>query len=118
VEQTVVSSLKESKIVLSKLKNNFLINGSLSESINPFDRGLSFGDGVFRTFLVKNGCPINWDIHYEKLKEDATILKIKVPSKKDLLHDIKKLFTEDKTYIGKVIITRGISDQGYHSIEI
>ena len=113
MEQTVVSSLKESKIVLSKLKNNFLINGSLSESINPFDRGLSFGDGVFRTFLVKNGCPINWDIHYEKLKEDATILKIKVPSKKDLLHDIKKLFTEDKTYIGKVIITRGISDQGY-----
>ena len=25
---------------------------------NPFDRGLSFGDGVFRTFLVKNGEPI------------------------------------------------------------
>ena len=113
MEQTVASSLKESKIVLSKLKNNFLINGNISRGINPFDRGLSFGDGVFRTFLVKSGCPVNWDMHYEKLKVDATILKIKVPSKKDLLHDVKKLFNEDKTYIGKVIITRGISNQGY-----
>ena len=52
-------------------------------------------------------------MHYEKLKVDAGILKIKTPTKKDLLHDIKKLFSVDKTYIGKVIITRGISDQGY-----
>ena len=95
------------------MKNNFLINGDSSKNINPFDRGLSFGDGVFRTFLVRNRYPINWDMHYEKLKVDAGILKIKTPTKKDLLHDIKKLFSVDKTYIGKVIITRGISDQGY-----
>ena len=95
------------------MKNNFLINGNPSESINPFDRGLSFGDGVFRTFLVKSRCPINWDMHYEKIKVDAKILKIKVPEKKDLLCDIKKLFNEDKTYVCKIIITRGISDQGY-----
>ncbi|MDC0127415.1 aminodeoxychorismate lyase [Methylophilaceae bacterium] len=96
------------------MKNNFLINGNPRESISPFDRGLSFGDGVFRTFLVKNGCPINWDMHYEKLKLDGKIFKIKVPTKKDLLRDIKKLFIQDKTYIGKIIITRGISDQGYY----
>jgi len=113
VEQTAVSYLKESKIVLSKLKNNFLINGSSSKSINPFDRGLAFGDGVFRTFLVKHGCPVNWDMQYEKLKTDAHILKIKIPVKKDLLRDVKKLFNDDKTYICKVIITRGVSDQGY-----
>lgn len=95
------------------MKNNFLINGNPSEGISPFDRGLSFGDGVFRTFLVKSGCPINWDLHYEKLKVDASNLKIKVPAEKYLLHDIKKLFNEDKTYICKVIITRGISNQGY-----
>ena len=95
------------------MKNNFLINGNPSERISPFDRGLSFGDGIFRTFLVKSGCPINWDMHYEKLKVDANILKIKIPAEKYLLHDIKKLFNKDKTYIGKVVITRGISDQGY-----
>jgi 4-amino-4-deoxychorismate lyase len=95
------------------LKNNFLINGNPSESLNPFDRGLSFGDGIFRTFLVKSGYPINWDMHYKKLKADARILKIQVPQKKYLLRDIKKLFNDDKAFIGKVIITRGISDQGY-----
>ena len=95
------------------MKKNFLINGNPLKSINPFDRGLSFGDGVFRTFLVKNGCPINWDMHYEKLKVDARILKIKVPTKIDLLLDIKKLFSLKKSYIGKVIITRGVSNQGY-----
>jgi 4-amino-4-deoxychorismate lyase len=95
------------------LKNNFLINGNSSEIINPFDRGLSFGDGVFRTFLVKSGYPINWDMHYKKLIVDTKTLKIKIPSKKDLLCDIKKLFNEDETYICKIIITRGISNQGY-----
>jgi len=95
------------------LENNFLIDGDSFKNISPFDRGLSFGDGVFRTFLVRSGCPVNWDMHYEKLKADAKILKIKIPLKKYLLNDIKKLFIEDETYVGKVIITRGVSDQGY-----
>ena len=51
-------------------------------------------------------------MHYKKLKVDAEILKIKVLPREILL-DIKKLFNDDKAYIGKVIITRGISNQGY-----
>ena len=95
------------------MKKNFLIDGEPLKNINPFDRGLSFGDGVFRTFLVNNGYPINWDMHYEKLKVDSSILNIKTPSKKELLNDIKKLFSTDETYIAKIIITRGVSNQGY-----
>ena len=38
--------------------------------------------------------PINWDMHYEKLKSQMQVfLKLKTPTKKDLLHDIKKLFS-------------------------
>jgi len=95
------------------LKKNFLIDGNFSKNISPFDRGLSYGDGVFRTFLVHNGQPVNWDIHYNKLKFDATKLKIKIPLKKDIFLDIKKLFKTKKTQIGKIIITRGVSNQGY-----
>ena len=95
------------------MKKNFLINGNSSEIINPFDRGLSYGDGIFRTFLVKNGCPINWGMHYKKLKVDAEIFKINVPTQRKLLLDIKKLFNTDKAYICKIIITRGTSNQGY-----
>jgi len=95
------------------LKKNFLIDGNFSKNINPFDRGLAYGDGVFRTFLVHNGQPVNWNMHYKKLKFDATKLKIKIPLKKDIFLDIKKLFTTKKTHIGKIIITRGVSNQGY-----
>lgn len=95
------------------MKKNFLIDGNFSKNISPFDRGLSYGDGVFRTFLVHNGQPVNWDIHYNKLKFDATKLKIKIPLKKDIFLDIKKLFKTKKTQIGKIIITRGVSNQGY-----
>ena len=84
------------------MKKKFLINGNPSKNISPFDRGLSYGDGVFRTFLVKNRYPINWDMHYKKLKLDAKIFKIKVPTKKELLLDVKKLFNLNKTYIGKI----------------
>ena len=110
--QTVALFLKKYK-KSSKLKNNFLINGDVSNKINPFDRGLSFGDGVFRTFLVVNGLPINWEMHYKKLKSDANVLKIKLPKKELLLLDIQKLFNVNKSYIGKIIVTRGISNQGY-----
>ena len=95
------------------MKKNFLINGDFFKTINPFDRGLSYGDGVFRTFLVKNGCPINWGMHYKKLKKDAGIFKINIPTEKELLFDIKKLFSLDKAYVCKIIITRGTSNQGY-----
>ena len=81
------------------MKKNFLINGDFSKNINPFDRGLSFGDGVFRTFLVINGEPINWDLHYKKLKADAASLKIKIPLKKKLLLDIQKLFNTEKDFV-------------------
>ena len=95
------------------MKKNFLIDGNFSKNISPFDRGLSYGDGVFRTFLVHNGQPVNWDIHYKKLKSDAIKLKIKIPLKKDIFLDIKKLFKTKNTHIGKIIITRGVSNQGY-----
>jgi 4-amino-4-deoxychorismate lyase len=95
------------------LRNNFLINGSFTKNISPFDRGLSFGDGVFRTFLVKNGYPLNWELHYKKLENDGKNFQIKIPTQKKLLIDIKKLFNINKIYIGKIIITRGISKQGY-----
>jgi 4-amino-4-deoxychorismate lyase len=48
------------------LAKNFLINGDAKNSLSPFDRGLAFGDGVFRTFLVKDGNPINWKNQYQK----------------------------------------------------
>ncbi|MDC0422691.1 aminodeoxychorismate lyase [Methylophilaceae bacterium] len=93
--------------------NQFLINGKKSLGLNPFDRGLAFGDGVFRTIKIQNGVPKFWKFHYEILSHDAKSIQIDIPSSRILLNDIKKLFSEPGNFVGKFIITRGVSARGY-----
>ena len=95
------------------LSNKFLINGKKSLGLNPFDRGLAFGDGVFRTMKVRNGVPKFWKYHYEILNHDAKTIQIDIPSSRILLNDVKKLFSEPGDFVGKFIITRGVSERGY-----
>src|SRR5665647_3880438 len=44
----------------------YLINGRNEASISPLDRGLAYGDGVFRTLAVRYGQVDHWDRHYHK----------------------------------------------------
>ncbi len=92
---------------------NFLINGKDTPGLNPFDRGLAYGDGIFRTFLVKNSEPIHWKLHYLRLCFDLNIVNITPPKESLLLKDIKALFPTKGIFVGKIIITRGISERGY-----
>ena len=92
---------------------DFLINGSNISGLDPFDRGLAYGDGVFRTFKVIDGKPLHWDYHFQTLSYDCEKLGIKLPNEALLLDDIKVLFRMSGTFIAKWIITRGSSDRGY-----
>ncbi len=93
--------------------NQYLINGKPSTELSVFDRGLAYGDGVFRTFLVKNGIPYHWELQYQKLSQDCSALGIKCPSNEELLSDIKALFNEAADAVAKIIVTRGESSRGY-----
>ncbi|MBT5166104.1 MAG: aminodeoxychorismate lyase [Nitrosomonadales bacterium] len=95
------------------MAKNFLINGDKKKSLSPFDRGLAFGDGAFRTFLVENNKPKQWNAHYRKLAKDLKSIDIPSPSDKLLLSDIQKLFPEKGIFIAKIIVTRGESTSGY-----
>lgn len=95
------------------MNDNFLINGQLSSGLNPFDRGLAFGDGVFRTFMVLHGKPQHWSYHEEILRHDANALGITIPPSKTLENDIEQLFPTEGAFIAKWIITRGYSERGY-----
>lgn len=95
------------------MTKNFLINGDSKKTISPFDRGLAFGDGAFRTFIVENSKPRLWSLQYNKLSYDLNSIAIKCPSDKVLLKDIKKLFPAKGMYVGKIIVTRGESLSGY-----
>jgi 4-amino-4-deoxychorismate lyase len=83
-----------------------------------FDRGFSYGDGVFRTMKIRNGLPVSWPFHYQKLVADCAAIGIVCPSAELLMADLQKLFerelfSEDLTQVAKIIITRGEGERGY-----
>jgi 4-amino-4-deoxychorismate lyase len=95
-----------------------LINGSFDQTISAFDRGFSYGDGVFRTMQVRDGLPVNWPLHYQKLVADCAVIGIVCPSADLLMHDFQQLFPINEfegnvTKVAKIIITRGEGDRGY-----
>ncbi|WP_410497647.1 aminodeoxychorismate lyase [Chitinibacter sp. S2-10] len=88
-----------------------LVNGQAAETINLTDRGLQFGDGVFRTIKVLNGQPVWWARHYAKLVHDCAQIGIVAPSEASLLADIEQLKADNHTL--KIIVTRGETARGY-----
>ncbi len=99
-------------------KQTSLINGSFEQAISALDRGFSYGDGVFRTMRVRNGQPVSWPFHYQKLVADCAAIGIVCPSAELLMADFQKLFeeelfSENSNHVAKIIITRGEGERGY-----
>jgi 4-amino-4-deoxychorismate lyase len=90
-----------------------LVNGQPSDLIPAEDRGLSYGDGVFRTLSVSRGSPLFWQRHYRKLHHDCAAIRITCPAADQLLSELKTLCKERQDCIAKIIITRGVGTRGY-----
>lgn len=98
--------------------HTYLINGSFDHAVSPFDRGFAYGDGIFRTLVMRDGMPENWPLHYQKLVADCGAIGIVCPSAELLMSDLQQLFlpdglTENHLGIAKIIITRGEGERGY-----
>ena len=94
-------------------KTATIVNGNLYGTISPLDRGLAYGDGVFRTLKIVNGLPEQWPAHYQKLVADCGAIGIVCPSPELLMSDFVQLFTLDETAVAKIVITRGDGERGY-----
>lgn len=90
-----------------------LVNGRPDALISPADRGLSYGDGVFRTLPVIHGKPQVWALHYAKLSEDCSRLSLSCPPASELLEDIQQLYADHTSGVAKIIISRGAGGRGY-----
>jgi 4-amino-4-deoxychorismate lyase len=90
-----------------------LVNGRPDALISPADRGLAYGDGVFRTLPVIDGKPQVWALHYQKLSDDCSRLSLSCPSASDLLQDIRQLYADHASGVAKIIISRGTGGRGY-----
>ena len=58
-------------------------NGTLSSpedaQLNPFNRGLLYGDGLFETIRAVNGKLLFWEDHYFRLMASMRILRMEIP---------------------------------------
>ena len=90
-----------------------IVNGVASDVIGVRDRGLAYGDGVFRTFPMRRGRPVIWPRQYAKLAHDCRALAIDCPSVETLEHDLALIGRMTPDCVVKIVVTRGESARGY-----
>lgn len=89
-----------------------LVNGVPGDCLSARDRGLAYGDGVFRTLRVRGGQPLWWQDQYAKLQHDAAALDLPCPQAAVLQDEIERL-AASRDGVAKLILTRGCGARGY-----
>lgn len=102
---------------MNKLSYLTWINGQQAETISAFDRGLSFGDGLFETMLFHQSATTLLPYHLQRLRRGLRAL--------DIALDFKQLECQLGQYcqalvdlnvtsaVVKVLVTRGAGGRGY-----
>jgi 4-amino-4-deoxychorismate lyase len=88
------------------------VNGS-AKGVDPRDRGLAYGDGLFETMAAVGGV-IRWlDYHLERLVAGCARLAIPTPRDTELRREIAVHTPPHDRAVIKLIVTRGIGARGY-----
>ena len=90
-----------------------LVNGVKCDTISVSDRGLAYGDGVFRTFVLRAGRPLLWRQQYAKLAADCGALRISCPDAALFESDLSAIAAQLPDSVVKIIVTRGSGPRGY-----
>jgi aminodeoxychorismate lyase len=84
--------------------------------VSVFDRGFLYGDGLFEAIRVFNGRPFLWSSHWERLRQGAKFLKIKLPFPSEkLLACAGELIAKNKLpdALLRIALSRGLGAPGY-----
>lgn len=90
-----------------------LINGAACNAISVTDRGFLYGDGVFRTLLLRNKKVRLWDRQYAKLLSDCNAINLTCPDKSLLNEELEHLTRDAEDGVVKIMVTRGSGQRGY-----
>jgi 4-amino-4-deoxychorismate lyase len=90
-----------------------LVNGTADGALSATDRGLAYGDGVFRTLAVRDGHAVAWVRQYAKLQRDCLALRIACPPEPELRDDLARVASAQRECAVKIIVTRGEGRRGY-----
>lgn len=90
-----------------------LINGKAASEISITDRGFNYGDGLFETIKIRNGKPVYWQRHIDRLSSGCKRLKISPQDTLLLLAEATSLTSSLDQGVLKITITRGQGGRGY-----
>lgn len=94
------------------MTTTWLVNGA-DAAVDPGDRGLAYGDGLFETMAVLDGEIRRFDLHLDRLIEGCRRLKIASPDANAIRSDLEIIRPRDGRAVAKVIVTRGPGARGY-----
>jgi 4-amino-4-deoxychorismate lyase len=92
---------------------NIWINGRQSGGIDPRDRGLQYGDGLFETLRVRRRVPRLLDWHLERLFGGCRRLAFDPPAAGLLRRELERAAALRREGVLKLIVTRGVGARGY-----
>ncbi len=84
-----------------------------TDAVDPRDRGLAYGDGVFETILIHQNAPVWWDAHVARMIRGCAVLGIAPPAPEFLRAEIDAMIAHCARGVLKLIVTRGIGERGY-----
>ena len=90
----------------------FLVNGQPGGTVDPLDRGLHYGDGLFETIAIIGGRPRFLDWHLERLAAGARRLGFPEIDLGALTSEIAAVVDGPRAVV-KLILTRGPGPRGY-----
>ncbi|MEW5891716.1 MAG: aminodeoxychorismate lyase [Pseudomonadota bacterium] len=90
-----------------------LVDGEPREMIAVLDRGLMYGDGVFRTIRLEAGRAVWWQDHLAKLAADCARLGLACPAPELWAADLQRLCAQAQDGVIKLMVTRGVGSRGY-----
>jgi 4-amino-4-deoxychorismate lyase len=89
-----------------------LVNGHPADTVDALDRGLAYGDGIFRTLRTRAGQPLWWRDHVAKLEADCAALMLACPDAAVLHAEVCRV-AEAGEGVVKIVLTRGAGARGY-----
>jgi len=90
-----------------------LVNGQAGTHLPVADRGLQYGDGLFETLALRNGEPLLWDRHVQRLGEGCRRLGLPAPEASVLREEVTRIAGAEARAVAKIILTRGAAGRGY-----
>jgi 4-amino-4-deoxychorismate lyase len=88
------------------------INGSATQPLDPAERGLAYGDGLFETLRVRHGRSVLLERHWQRLLVGCMRLGIALDV--ELLRAELEAFLAGREHgVLKITVTRGAGGRGY-----